>query len=472
MTETMSSREAEWAFTGVVGQAAAIRAGRVSAVESTERSLARIERLQPQLNAFTRVLTDQALTRARALDERQAGGERLGPLHGVAMAIKDEIDIAGVPTTFGGAGNIAPADADSELVRRLQAAGAVIVGKTTLPEFGTWPFTESAAHGYTRNPWNPTRTTGGSSGGSAAAVAAGIVAAATGGDGGGSIRIPSACCGLFGLKPQRGRVSTAPNPDLWRALGTLGVLTRSVADGALLYEVISGTTATDRWQAPETSFATTEPPSPLRIAVSLRPAVRGIRPDAECVAAVRETADTLAALGHNVEDFEPKFPDATTAFFPQFLGGIREEADRMDRPDLLEQRTRTIAAVARRIAPEAVLRWAEHRGEQVAATVNQLFDRYDLLLSPTIAHLPPPIGRLDGAGVLHALLRSLPMTSYTALWNVTGNPAAAIPAGWSPTGLPRSVQIVGRPNAEAEILCLATQLEQCRPWADRRPGIS
>jgi amidase len=471
MSKDTNARGEKLAYTGVAAQAEAVRSGKLTAVELTEQTLARIERMQPRLNAFIRVLTDQALAQARELDDQQARGVQLGPLHGVPIAIKDEVDVAGVPTTFGGAGNTAPAPADAELVRRLRAAGAIIVGKTTLPEFGTWPFTESAAHGYTRNPWDPTRTTGGSSGGSAAAIAAGIVAAATGGDGGGSIRIPAAYCGLFGLKPQRGRVSTAPHRDLWRALGTLGVLTRTVADSALLYGIISGSNAVDRWQAPETSFTATEPPAPLRIAVSLRSAVPGVRPDAECVAAVRSTADLLAELGHHVEDFDPRYPDATSAFLPQFLGGIREEADRVDRPDLLEGRTRRIAAAARVVAPEPVLRWAERRGEQVAATVNRVFDSYDLLLTPTLPHLPAPVGRLDSVGVLRALLRSLPMTSYTALWNVCGNPAAAIPAGWSTTGLPLSVQLVGRPNDELGILRVATQLEQARPWADRWPTI-
>ncbi|MFI9507999.1 amidase [Nocardia sp. NPDC052566] len=458
--------------TGVTGQAEAIRTGAISAVQLTERALAEIQRLQPRLNAFTQVLAEQALADARARDEQQANGTPLGPLHGVPMAIKDEVDVAGMPTTYGGAGSTTPAAADSEMVRRLRAAGAIIVGKTAMPEFGTWPFTESAANGYTRNPWDTSRSTGGSSGGTAAAVATGIVAAATGGDGGGSIRIPSACCGLFGLKPQRGRVSTAPARDLWRALGTLGVLTRTVADSALLYDIISGNIEGDRFRAPETRFTALEPTGPLRIAVSLRPTVAFVRPVPEVVAAVRDIADVLAGLGHHVEEFDPRVPDVTSAFLPQFLGGIREEADRVDRPDLLERRTRTIAAAARVVAPEPVLRWAERRGEQIAATVNQTFDAYDLLLTPTLPTLPPKVGRLDSVGVLRAMQRSLPMTSYTALWNITGNPAAAVPAGWSKSGLPLSVQLVGRPNDELGILRVARQLEQVRPWADRWPDLS
>ncbi|QIS11718.1 amidase [Nocardia arthritidis] len=459
----------ELAFGGVAGQADAVRAGRISAVELTEQTLARIERWQPRLNAFTRVLATEALEQARALDAKQASGQPLGPLHGVPMAVKDEADIAGVPTTFGGAANTVAAKDDSAMVARLRAAGAVFVGKTALPEFGTWPFTESSANGYTRNPWDPTRSPGGSSGGSAAAVAAGIVAAATAGDGGGSIRIPAAWCGLFGLKPQRGRISTAPHRDLWRALGVLGVLTRSVADSALLYGVLAGGGATDRWQAPEIRFSTTEPERLLRIAVTTRTAVPFVRPAPECAAAVRDTAETLAKLGHHVEEFDPHYPDATAAFLPQFVGGIKEEADLVARPDLLERRTRAIAAFARVFTPEPVLRWAEERGERVAATVNRLFDTYDLLLTPVLPQLPLPVGQLDGVGVPRALLRSLPMTAYTALWNVTGNPAAAVPAGFAPNGLPLSIQLIARPNAESTILSVAAQLEQARPWAEHWP---
>lgn len=455
--------------TGVAEQAAAVRAGTVSAVALTEQSLAKLHRLQPRLNAFITVLAEQALAEAAARDAQQARGETLGPLHGVPIAVKDEVDAAGAPTTYGGAGNTTPAATDSEIVRRLRAAGAIIIGKTAMPEFGTWPFTESAAHGYTRNPWDLTRSTGGSSGGSAAAVASGIVAAATGGDGGGSIRIPSACCGLFGLKPQRGRVSSAPNRDLWRALGTLGVLTRTVADSALLYELISGSGPTDRWHAGPTRFTAAEPTGPLRIAVSLRPAVPGVRPDPECVAAVRDTAEALAELGHHVEDFEPRYPNATPAFLPQVMGGVREEAERVEHPELLERRTRGIAGLARVIAPEPVLRWAERHGERVAGQVNRVFDRYDLLLTPTLPILPPPVGQLDNLGMLRAVWRSVPLTAYTGLWNVTGNPAAAVPAGFASNGLPRSIQLVAAPDGEHTILAAATQLERVRPWADRWP---
>ncbi|MDJ0112656.1 amidase family protein, partial [Rhodococcus erythropolis] len=203
-----------------------------------------------------------------------------------------------------------------------------------------WPFTETAANGYTRNPWDTGISTGGSSGGSASAVASGMVAAAIGGDGGGSIRLPSAFCGLFGLKPQRGRVSTAPNRNLWRGLGTLGPLTRSVEDSALVYDAITGTTEIDDYTAEtlRTSFAdaAVSAPGPLRIAVSTRSPIRGVRPSAEIVAAVLSIAEMLSALGHHVEEHDPEYPDATAAFLPQVLGGVRDEALRVDHPALLE----------------------------------------------------------------------------------------------------------------------------------------
>ena len=217
----------------------------VSAVEVVEACLARIGERDPALNAFSVVLADQARAEAAARDQALAEGATPGPLHGVPVAIKEEIDVAGCVTTFGGRANSTPVAVDGEVVRRLRAAGAVIIGKTRMPEFGAWPYTESVDGGYTRNPWKPGHTPGGSSGGTAVAVAAGMVPVGLGGDGGGSIRIPSACCGLFGLKPQRGRVTTAPMEHLWWALGTVGPLARSVLDSAIVYDVIRGNTATD-----------------------------------------------------------------------------------------------------------------------------------------------------------------------------------------------------------------------------------
>jgi amidase len=462
-------------FSGVETLAAATAAGEISAREVTEACLARIDALDGRLNAFTNVLRDQALAEADARDRARADGQAPGPLHGVPVAIKDELDVEGQVTTFGGRANVTPVARDAEVVRRLREAGAVVVGKTAMPEFGQWPFTESAAHGLTRNPWDPTRSTGGSSGGTAAAVASGMVPVGMGGDGGGSIRVPSAVCGLFGLKPQRGRVSSDPHEHLWFALGTAGPLTRSVIDSAIVYDVIRGALPGDRFGAedPPRSFveAVRAPFEPLRIAWSTKPVTIGVKPDPEHVHAVRATAELLASLGHHVDEVDPGYPDPTAAFVPQFLGGIAVEAAEVEHPDRLERRTRETLRLGSWVRPR-VVEWALRQGEKVAEKANRVFDGYDLLLTPVIALRPPQVGVLDGVGTLGAALRSQPMIAYTALWNVTGNPAASVPAGFGSDGLPLAVQVVGRPHDEATILTVSAQLEQARPWADVRPTIA
>ncbi len=457
---------------GVVETARAVAARETTARAVTEATLARIAEADRRLNAFSLVLADEALAEAGRLDAALAAGESPGPLHGVPLVIKEEIDVAGTVTTFGGRGNSTPVAADAELVRRLRAAGAVVVGKTLMPEFGAFPYTESDAHGYTHNPWDTTRSPGGSSGGTAAAVAGGLVPAGIGGDGGGSIRIPSACCGLFGLKPQRGRVTTAPHPHLWWALGTAGPLTRSVLDSALVYDVIRGSVDGDLFRAgPVGSFveAATREPGRLRIGWSTRPAVRGVRPDPLHVAAVRETARLLAELGHDVCEVEPRYPDTTAAFVPQFFAGIRSEADEVEHYGRLERRTRQSYRLGSWVTPrvrDAALRATE----RVSARANQVFDEVDVLLTPTTAHRPPEAGIIAGTGTVAASLRSLPAIAYAAIWNVAGNPAAAVPRGLGPDGLPLSVQLVGPTDGEERLLSVAAQLERTAPWPKVAPS--
>ena len=441
-------------------------AGDLTAAAAVEESLARIAALDPGLNAFSRVLADEARAEAAARDEHLAGGGAPGPLHGVPIAIKEEIDVAGTVTTFGGEANVTPAAADAEIVRRLREAGAVVVGKTTMPEFGAFPYTESASRGITRNPWDRSRTPGGSSGGTAVAVATGMVPVVIGGDGGGSIRIPSACCGLFGLKPQRGRVTTAPSPHLWWALGTAGPLTRSVRDSALVYDVIRGNVEGDLYRAGGTdSFveAAEREPGRLRIGWTTKPVTRGVRPDPIHVRAVEETARLLADLGHEVHEVDPKYPDPTAAFVPQFFAGIRYEAERVEHYDRLERRTRQTCRMGSWVTPR-VRDWALRETEKVSAKANRVFDEVDVLLTPAIAHRPPQVGRLDGVGTVGASLRAMPAIAYAALWNVAGNPAAAVPCGTAPDGLPVSVQLVGRTDDEATLFSLSAQVEKARPW--------
>ncbi|MCW2762940.1 MAG: Amidase [Marmoricola sp.] len=439
----------------------------VTALEVTDACLARIEQRDPALNAFSVVLAAEARTQAAALDEALAAGETPGALHGVPIAIKEEIDVAGCVTTFGGQSNTTPASRDAEVVRRLRAAGAVVIGKTRMPEFGQWPYTESVDGGITRNPWNPAHTPGGSSGGTAVAVAAGMVPVGLGGDGGGSIRIPAACCGLFGLKPERGRVTSSPMEHLWWALGTTGPLSRSVLDSAIVYDVIRGGSQGDMFTAdePATSFAEAARTEPGRLTVgwSTKAVTPRVRPDPAHVQAVRDTAQLLIDLGHDVREVEPHYPDPTLAFVPQFIAGVRTESDAVEHYDRLEKRTRQLYRLGTWVRRPVISR-ALRAGEKVSAKANRVFDDVDVLLTPTIAHRPRPTGVLDRGGPVRASLTAMPMIAYTALWNVTGNPAASVPAGVGEDGLPLACQLVGRHGDETTLLSLSAQIEAARPW--------
>ncbi len=448
---------------GVAETARQIAAGELTAEQAVDDCLAAIDSRDPELNAFSVVLAERA--RAEAA-ERDAAAQPIGPLHGVPIAIKEENDVEGCVTTFGGTSNSTPAAADSEVVRRLRAAGAVIVGKTSMPEFGAWPYTEPKSLGPTRNPWDPAYTPGGSSGGTAAAVASGMIPVGIGGDGGGSIRIPASFCGLFGLKPQLGRVSTSPNPHLWWALGTLGPLTRSVLDSAIVYDAIRGGVASDRYRAKDVgSFveAAAREPGKLRIGWTVRPTSKGVRPHPLHVKAVEDTARLLADLGHDVHKVDAHLPDPTAAFVPQFFAGIRTEADAVEQYRRLEPSIRQAYRLGFWVRP-GVLEWALRQGTKVRDKANRLFDQYDVLLTPVTANRPPKVGVLKGVNVLTAALKSTPAIAYTALWNVTGNPAAAVPCGLGPDGLPLSVQLVGRLDDEPTLLSLSAQLEAARPW--------
>ena len=457
-------------YAGLAGQAELVGSKHVSSVELTTMALERIHALDAGLGAFRVVLRAAALREAAERDA--VGFDDRGPLHGVPVAIKDENDVAGEVTSYGGLAQRSAVADDSETVRRLRAAGAVIIGKTRMSEFGQWPYTESVAFGISRNPWDPALTPGGSSGGSAIAVATGMVAAALGGDGGGSIRIPAAWCGLFGLKPQRGRVSSAPYASLWGSLGTTGPLTRRVVDAALFYDVIHGATAQDRWHAidPAVGYVDQlrEPVPPLRIGLIDKPALPGSALDPDQRVALTRTAELLEEFGHRVEPLRRRLPNHAAAFVPQYFGAVREEARLIEDPARLERRTRSSIRLGKAFGAP-VVRWSERRGEALAAKVDRLLDDYDVLLTPTVPTLPPAAGILDGAGAVKALWRSLPATAYTAIWNATGHPAAAVPAGFTPAGLPLSIQLVGPRDGEGLLLKIAAQLETARPWADLQP---
>ena len=453
---------------GVAELARGIRTGDITSAQVVEDCLQRIRERDPQLNAFSVVLADEARREADARDEAWTPNADFGPLYGVPVAIKEENDVAGCVTTFGGLANRTPAAADSSVVRRLREAGAVIIGKTTMPEFGQWPFTESRARGLTRNPWNRLRSPGGSSGGTAVAVAAGMVPVGIGGDGGGSIRIPAASCGLFGLKPERGRVSSGPAPHLWWALGTIGPITRSVLDSAMVYDAIRGNETGDVFTAPDPEIAFTEAamrePGRLRIGWTTQASRPWLKPDPVTAQAVREMADLLGQWGHDVRPLEGRLPDPTAAFVPQFFAGVRSEADAVESFARLEPRTREVCRRGAWVTPK-VRDHAIAAGERLAEKADRFFDDVDVILTPTLGARPARLGQLDRGGVVAMMLRSMPSVAFTSLWNVTGHPAASVPTGVAADGLPTAVQFVGRRGDEGTLLSLSAQVEQRAPWA-------
>jgi amidase len=426
-------------------QAEAVARREISVPELVELHLARIERLDPRLNAFRVVLADRAREEAAAVQRRVDAGEQ-GPLLGVPVAVKDNMDVAGEVTGHGTGAVRQPAQRDGEVVRRLRAAGAVIVGKTNLPELAMWGhFTESRTWGETRNPWDPARTPGGSSGGSAAAVAAGLAAVAAGSDGGASIRVPAALCGLFGIKPQRGRVSLDPDPEHWLGLTHFGPLARSVQDAALFLDAVTGPAEGDADvpPAPDRSFveAARSEPRRLRVAVSLK-TILPTKPGPAQRAAVRETADLLASLGHEVVERDPDYPELRPVIVPRYLRGIYLDAQRLEDPGALERRTRGMIRLGRRMGRLAERGRAKEAG--VAGRINAIFADHDLLLTPVTASAPPPVGRDAGRGPLRTFLGATDWVCYTPIWNYTGQPAAR--SGWTRTGCPRPCRSSRRPT--------------------------
>ena len=456
------------AYAGAARQAQLIAAGEVSAREVVEGALRRIERLDPRLNAFRVVLGDHALAEADRADARRRAGEAR-PLLGVPVAIKDDTDVAGVPTARGtAASDLTPRDRDAEVVRRLRAAGAIVVGKTNVPELMMWPFTESVSYGAARNPWSLAHTPGGSSGGSGAAVAAGLCGVALGTDGAGSIRIPAAFCGLFGLKPQRGRVPLEPGASAgWHGLNTVGPLARTVADAALFLDVVAD-------GAPEGGFAAAAARAPgrLRIAVSTNmPAGVVARLGGEQRRAVEETADLLRSLGHEAVERDVDYGRASFLnVLARYLRGIHDEASVVPYPERLEPRTRAMIRRGGLVARPAITR-ARATEAGLAARIGAVFATADVVLLPGPTGPPFRVGWLAGRGAATTLNAAASRIPYYGIFNATGHPACSIPAGFDGDGLPLAVQLAGRSRDEATLLALATQIEQARPWAERRPAL-
>lgn len=353
-------------------------------------------------------------------------------------------------------------------MRRLRAAGAIVIGKTHTPELMQWPFTESATFGATRNPWDLDRTPGGSSGGSGAAVAAGFAGAALADDGGGSIRIPAACCGLFGLKPQRDRIPETPKRDSWNGLSAIGCLTRTVADTALWLDVTA-----DRDRDDEETYraAAARPPGRLKIAYSTRnPLLVPVAEEQR--AAFEQTVELLRDLGHTVERVDlPLTEPVALQWIVRYLRGIAEDAAALPHPERLERRTQAMARIGRAI-PDGLLRRAREAEAATTIRLNEALVDHAVLLTPALAALPLPIGRYERRGALWTFNGVARFTPFTPAWNATGQPAAAVPAGASTDGVPLSVQLVGRPRDEATLLSLAAQIETARPWAARRPTLA
>jgi len=463
------------AFAGAARQAEMVRAGEVSPTELARLHLERIERLDPQLNSFRVVLAERALLEAEQAEARLKGGDER-PLLGVPIALKDSTDLAGEQTTHGTDGFPDPADADSEMVRRLREAGAIVVGKTLLPELAICGFSESATWGVSRNPWDPQRTPGGSSGGSAAAVAAGLVPIASASDGAGSIRIPAASCGLFGLKPQRGRVPLDPALEHWNGLSVNGCVSRSVIDTALWLDVIAGgSREAGAPPPPERPFveAAKTPPGKLRIAYSTAAPRAAAPPTVSDVAkgAVTATAELLRSLGHAAAQQDPDWGMIGNNMVPRYLRGAAEDFAEVPEPARLERRTRGFARLGRLI-PDRVFEQALRARETDAARIDAIFDSHDVLMTPVMGGTALPVRRWEGRGAIWTLLGMSRFYPYCIPWNHLGNPSMAVPAGFAADGMPLSVQIAGRPGDEATLLSLAAQIEAERPWADKRPPIS
>jgi amidase len=467
----------ELAFRPATEQAHLIRRRQLSPVEAVTTYLERIEKFDPTLNAYVTVVGEQALEQARRAEEAVGRGGDLPPFLGVPIAIKDLTETAGIRTTFGSKAysDYVP-DIDAASVRRIKEAGFIILGKTNAPEFGTFPQTESEQNGIARNPWNTDHTPGGSSGGAGAALAAGLCPVAHGSDGGGSIRIPSSYCGLFGLKPARGRISSGPRfGEGWNGMSTQGPITRTVTDAAALLDVMAGYETGDPYWAPPPPRPFADEvgadPGPLRIAF-ITEAPTGVPTEPEVEGAVKDAASLLESLGHSVEEGAPDWvdPSITANFVAVLQAGFSHHIG-VDF-DLFEPANRLAAEQATQVTSLDYVS-AVTGLHAFTRRVVAFWSDYDLLLTPTVPMTPPPVGWIfEEEDPFGQLARAGLVVPFTAPANITGQPAASLPLAWSESGLPIGVQLIGRPADEATLLRVSAQIEEARPWADRRPPIS
>jgi Asp-tRNA(Asn)/Glu-tRNA(Gln) amidotransferase A subunit family amidase len=473
----MAMNEADYRAHDAVGLAERIRRREITASEALEAAISRAEAVNPRLNAINLPLYEDARTAAR----RNGGG---GPLAGVPFLLKDlGASLAGFPTSAGSkVFATEPAAADSAIVSAYRGAGLVIFGKTNTPEFGLEPVTEPELFGPSRNPWNTDRTPGGSSGGAAAAVAAGIVPAAHASDGGGSIRIPASCCGLFGMKPSRGRVSMAPADEGWGGFSISHVVSRSVRDSAVLLDVVSRPQPGDPYWAERSDRPFAEEVGAdvgvLRVAFTTQ-AIASDAIDPLCAEAVRDAARVCQDLGHRVEEivldweYEPVREAGGLIIAANIATLLNNEAGRRGREigeDEIDAYTLALYQRGREIHASDYIRalqTAHAFGRQAART----FQGFDVLLTSTLGCPPPPIGWLRGGGPAEYAKRLFHFMPNTQAFNITGQPAMTVPLSRTSEGLPLGVQFVGQPAGEAVLFRLAAQLEQARPWAFRWPAL-
>lgn len=490
------------------GLAELVQKGEVTPTELLETAITRAEAVNPHLNALVTPLYEQGRAMALELSTPESPHER-APFRGVPFLLKDlELEWAGTPLKSGCRSfrNYVSTE-DSEVVKRLKNAGLVFFGKTNTPEFGLTPYTESLLYGPARNPWKPTHSPGGSSGGSAVVVAAGVVPAATASDGGGSIRIPASCCGLFGLKPSRGRVTMGPRyGELWGGAVATHAVTRSVRDSAALLDATSGLLAGDPYflEKPERPFAeeVTREPGRLRIAFCTQTTIASQPVDAECVRAVRDAAALLEQLGHTVEEVPLPYEKTilTEAFFTMVLSetaatlrDLGRYLGRSVRRDDVELNTWAQARLAEGFSATDYA-YQKRRWSELSRRMGQLHGTYDIFLTPTLPRPPIEIGHfqntpaeqrllkladslgtlkfLKGSQIVNELAeKSLGYIAFTALANITGQPSMSVPLHWSTDGLPIGTMFTARLGDEATLFRLAAQLEQARPWFNKRPGL-
>jgi len=449
-----------------------IRQGELTSLEVAQHYLARIDAVNEQVGAYLTVTADRAEDQAKRADQALRAGEPTSPLHGVPVPIKDLNLVAGVPTTFGSAAMDLTPTVNDAIVDHLVHAGTIMLGKTNTPEFGLPCYTEPDVGPPARTPWDLTRSAGGSSGGAGAAVAAGLAPLAQGSDGGGSIRIPASVCGLVGIKPSRGLVSNAPMGDSVGELAVNGPLARTVADAAALLDILAGSTRGDFFRAPTsmTGFldATQRDPGRLRIGRTCTPFISDITVAPEVAAAYERTSALMEELGHDIVDIELNIPESLVPHFETVwstsaasipLNGNQEE---LLRPltQWLRQRGRGLSAVD--------LSRAVMMLRQASRGLLHRLNEFDVLLTPTLAALPAAVGELrndeDPAADFEA---QKAFTPFTAVVNMTGQPAISVPITWTEDSLPIGMQLIGRPFDEPLLISLAAQLEQAAPWQHR-----